>query len=357
MGYFGFLVHPLGIEDVIKKYKLAEKLSPRLVASVIRRRPPFVLSEVSGIRTEAGLEARGVLVAVPLLPNQFFELPEEKVLKKIAKACRLAAKEGARIVGLGAFTAIPGEGGKRLLDYVNVPITTGNTYTTATAIEGTLKACELMELETKKSTLAIVGATGSIGFACSVFLSSHFKEVILIGRDEEKLKKVFEKVKEKNSNVRYHTDLNEIKKAEVIVSATSAYAPLIEPSLLKSGAVVCDVARPRDVSRRVISEREDVLVIDGGIVKVPGNPKWGFDLGLPNNLAFGCLAETILLALEEKYENYTLGKEISLEKVEEIWKLAKKHGFTLSALRSFEQTIPSEKIEKIKEKAGKKAVV
>jgi predicted amino acid dehydrogenase len=357
LGYFGFLVHPLGLEDVIKKYKLAEKLSPRLVASVLRRRPPFVLSEVSGIKTEEGKEAKGVLVAVPLLPNQFLELPEEKVLKKIAKACRLAAKEGAKIVGLGAFTAIPGEGGRKLLDYVNVPITTGNTYTTATAIEGTLKACELMELETKKSTLAVVGATGSIGFACSVFLSSHFREVILIGRDEKKLKNVFEKVGEKNENIKFHTDLGEIKRAEVIVSATSAFAPLIEPSLLKSGAIVCDVARPRDVSRRVISEREDVLVIDGGIVKVPGSPRWGFDLGLPNNLAFGCLAETIILALEERYENYTIGKEISLEKIEEIWNLARKHGFKLSALRSFEQTIPPEKIEKIKEKVEKKAIM
>ena len=40
--------------------------------------------------------------------------------------------------------------------------------------------------------------------------------------------------------------------------------------------LVCDVARPRDVSWRVHQERDDVLVIEGGMVEVPGPVDFGF---------------------------------------------------------------------------------
>ena len=45
----------------------------------------------------------------------------------------------------------------------------------------------------------------------------------------------------------------------------AAYA-IIEAEDLKPGAVVCDVARPRDVSKEVAQKRNDVLIIEGGVV-------------------------------------------------------------------------------------------
>lgn len=350
MGRFGFLIHPLSLEDVVKKYKLAKKLSPKVVASILRRRPPFVLDEIEGIQSLSGKKVSGFLVAVPLLPSQFDKLPEEKVLRKLAKACRVAEREGAQIVGLGAFTAIPGGGGVKLQKMVNVPLTTGNTYTTATAIEGTLRAAELMEIELKESTLAVVGATGSIGYACVYLLSPSFKKTIILGRDEKRLEVVADKLRNCGSDVLLSTDLSSVAEANVVVTATSAVKALIEPEALRPGAVVCDVARPRDVSAKVAQVRKDVLVIDGGIVKVPGL-KTNFDMGLPSEYAFACLAETILLALEERFESYTLGKEISLEKVKEMRALADRHGFKVEALRSFERTLTAEHINKVKRRA------
>ncbi len=110
---------------------------------------------------------------------------------------------------------------------------------------------------------------------------------------------------------------------------------------------MCDVARPRDVSRRVIEERDDVLVIEGGIVKVPGQVNFNFDFGFPAGMAFACMAETITLALEGCYQSYTLGKEISLEQVETIGSMANRHGFKISGFRSFEVAITDEKIDQI----------
>lgn len=118
--------------------------------------------------------------------------------------------------------------------------------------------------------------------------------------------------------------------------------------------MVCDVARPRDVAEAVAEVRDDVLVIDGGVVKPPGDVDFHFNFGLPPGLALACMAETMILALEGRYEDYTIGKDISIEQVEEIKEMAKRHGFELGGFRSFEKALTVEQIEKIREKAKSK---
>ena len=144
------------------------------------------------------------------------------------------------------------------------------------------------------------------------------------------------------------TEMNDLRQADVIITVSSALDAIIEPQHLKSGAVVCDVARPRDVSRQVVEARDDVLVIEGGMVEVPGPVDFHFNFGFPPRMAFACMAETMILALEGRYENFSLGKELSLEKVQEIDRLAKKHGFRLGGFRSFERAISPRQIERIK---------
>ena len=96
-------------------------------------------------------------------------------------------------------------------------------------------------------------------------------------------------------------------------------------------------------------KRKDVLVIEGGVVEVPGDVDFHFNFGFPPRLSYACMAETMILALEEKYEDYSIGKELSLEKVIEISQLAKKHGFKLAGFRSFERVIGDEYFKAIKE--------
>jgi predicted amino acid dehydrogenase len=103
-----------------------------------------------------------------------------------------------------------------------------------------------------------------------------------------------------------------LKDADVVVTVTSAADAVILPEHLKKGAVVCDVARPRDVSVRVAKERNDVLIIEGGLVNVPGAKlDFGFDFGFPAKTAYACMSETMILALDAaetgKYESFTLG--------------------------------------------------
>jgi fatty aldehyde-generating acyl-ACP reductase len=121
--------------------------------------------------------------------------------------------------------------------------------------------------------------------------------------------------------------------------------------------VVCDVAQPRNVSPAVAARRDDVLVIDGGIVEVPGEVDFGFDFGLPPRMAYACMAETITLALEGRYEPYSLGRRLSIERVEEIARLAEHHGFRLAGLMSFGRPLTEEAIARIRANARRELAV
>jgi len=134
-----------------------------------------------------------------------------------------------------------------------------------------------------------------------------------------------------------------LRSADIVVAVTSSIDTIIEPQDLKPGAVVCDVARPRDVSVKVANERPDVLVIEGGVVDVPGNDvQFNFNFGFPPGTAYACMAETMILALEERCENYSLGRDLTVSQVREIHRLGKKHGFKLAGLRSFERALSPE---------------
>lgn len=109
----------------------------------------------------------------------------------------------------------------------------------------------------------------------------------------------------------------------------------------------------RDVSEAVAKERNDVLIIEGGVIEVPGDVDFHFSFGFPPKTAYACMSETMILALEGRYESFTLGKDISVERVEEITRLADKHGFKLAGFRSFERAVTDEKIAEIRKNAGR----
>lgn len=289
-------------------------------------------------------------MACPFTPYTMLRLPAEVVYRKIVQTGRLAQKHGAKLVGLGAFTSVVGDGGltiARRLD--DLAVTTGDSYTVAVAVTALKEAARAMDIDLSQAVGAVVGAGGAIGKICAQLLAPDVTKMLLLGRRIEPLNEVKCLVEQAGqSNVQVSTDMTALIEADVIITVSSAVDSIIQPRHLKSGAVVCDVARPRDVSRQVVEERNDVLVIEGGMVEVPGPVNFNFNFGFPPQMAFACMAETMVLALEGRYENFTLGKELSLEKVNEIDQLARRHGFKLGGFRSFEKAITPDMIAAIK---------
>jgi fatty aldehyde-generating acyl-ACP reductase len=109
------------------------------------------------------------------------------------------------------------------------------------------------------------------------------------------------------------------------------------------------------VSQQVAQARPDVLVIEGGVVQVPGPVNFGFDFGFPPGTSFACMAETMILALEGRHESFTLGRDLSVEQIDEIMQMGKKHGFQLAGLRSFDRALQETEIDGIRKQAAKSA--
>jgi predicted amino acid dehydrogenase len=211
-----------------------------------------------------------------------------------------------------------------------------------------------MDIKIEEATVAVVGATGAIGHVCADLLSFEAARLILIARDEKKLEILRDRLRARaRSELITSTKMDILKEAQLILTVTSALHDVIHAEDLQAGSVVCDVARPRDVSAMVAARRDDILVIDGGMVDVPGSVNFHFNFGFPEGKAYACMAETIALALEGRFEDYTVGKDITLERVQEIAVIAKKHGFRMSGFRSFEREVTEEQIEAVRRKARK----
>ena len=336
-----------------KKYWAARFLNENVIEWMIKRKAPAVASHITGIRSATGAEAEGWFIGLPLSPRQLLTLPTDFVYERLIQCGKMAEDLGAKIIGLGAFTSVAGDGGITLAKSLNIAVTTGNSYTVGTAIEATLDGASRMGIHMPDATVAVVGATGSIGRTCAQILGGQAGSVVLIGRDQDKLNAVRDEMPPSmHGRVTATTDIAKgLRDANVIVTVTSAVDVVVQPEHLRAGAVVCDVARPRDVSVRVAKERDDVLVIEGGVVSVPGDVDFGFNFGFPTKTAYACMSETMILALEQRYESFTLGKTVSVPQVEQICGLAVKHGFKLAGYRSFEEAVTEEHIERIKQNA------
>lgn len=363
MDTFAFIIHPIDPKrDVSRKYPfLGKVLTERQIDFFSTFFPPVYISEITCITSQStGKEVKGWFIACPYTPRRMLELPERIVYRKIIETGRFAERLGANILGLGAFTSVVGDAGLTIAKGLNLPVTTGDSYTVSIAVQSIREAARVMGIPLRDATAAVVGATGSIGRVCADLLAEDVQRLFLVGRREENLAELRDRLQvgpETGRGTRARcemvtsTSMSVLAEADLILTVTSAIQDVIQPEFLRPGSVVCDVARPRDVSAMVAAVRNDILVIDGGMVDVPGPVDFHFNFGFPPGKAYACMAETIALTLEGRFEDFTLGKDISRQRVEEITAIAGKHGFRLSGFRSFEREVTEEQIESVRKRA------
>lgn len=403
-GKFAFLVHPLNLKNYCEfdesLYDLDEIELAQLTDKFSDLTRPFVISGTD-IVSKCGSKAYGEFIAIPRTAEQLSELPREQALSELKYALDLAKDRGARIVGLGAYTSVVSMGGLHLKDE-GIALTTGNSYTVISAVDAINMAAESINLDLGDATVAVVGASGSIGKGVAVMMAEKVSKLILIGNSKNsKIAKdrllitaaeilrhvstlisdnrvllpgsLAEKVAtflnlscnelscndylilarkfcDEYSPILISTSINEdLRKAEVVVCATSSTNNLLTVDNLGRGAVVCDISRPKNIEREVEFRRPDVLALDGGVIKVPGLPYLGWNFGLDEGLAYACMAETMMLALEQHYEHTSIGSSgVTIDSVLFLRDLAAKHGFELTGLRSFDEPLDMRRLETVK---------
>jgi predicted amino acid dehydrogenase len=349
---FAFVIHPLNVKFIHNHrwFRWTRYLPDSLVEPVAASMPPLYISRITGGKSPTtGQQIEGYLFSLGATPRQMMKRGERFTYERLNKAARMAERKGARIMGLGAFTSVVGDAGVTVAHEADIAITSGNSLTVAATLEAAKQAVIKMGVKDLTHGKAmIIGATGSIGAVCSRLLAQAIQDVVLVSIEPEKLidlkRKIIEETHAAKVTIATRPD-DFLGESDLIVTSTSAFGQrILDITKCKPGAVICDVARPPDINPAEAALRPDVLVIESGEVLIPGDIDFGYDIGLPPKTSYACLAETALLAMEGRFEDYTLGRNISMERVKEIYRLFKKHNFQLAGLRSFSEYITDEDV-------------
>lgn len=348
---FTFLVHPrdpfdalecakidrvgLGIMSRFFPDKLEQELKNRFLYKSLARIPPFIIKR-SEISME-GSNVRGNLVAVLLYGEQMLSNTWMTFAKsRIVQAIKIAQESGAGIIGLGAHTSPATLGGLTLrkgdghIDVSSISeigITTGNSLTAGISVEAVRRSIGFLGLSPQKAKVGIVGASGSVGAATSRLLVEEGFVPILNSRSIRTLEAKFKDIKDR---VVFSEDLEDMRQCDVVVVMTSASTSTLLPQHVSPGTIVIEDTQPRNIKESQARKMREngSIVIDGGFAHVPGF-RCGFNLRLPPETTLACLAETMILAMEGRTSDYSLG-DAQVDKAREMLKLAEKHNITVA---------------------------
>jgi predicted amino acid dehydrogenase/ribosome-associated toxin RatA of RatAB toxin-antitoxin module len=361
---FGIIGHLYSLHHLEKCLKMLnpefKMPSQEFLGHLFHLTPSFKLPDITGFKSKTGQTVNGCLVVATFIP-EMIEQDIWSVFSKVVKACKIAEKAGVGIVTLGGFTSIVAERmGQEVANEVDVAVTTGNTFTAAMAIDGVLKAADLLNLNRTTLKVAIIGGTGDIGSACARDLTEKVKQITITGRTKANLIKINKELtRMRQAKIIVTTDNQAaVRDADIVIACASASAAILNISWFKPGSIICDVGYPKNVSY-MPTERQDILIFSGGLAKTPTPLELPIDLGLPaKDVIYGCFAEGIILALEKCYENFSYGRgNITREKIKEIRRLGSKHGFVVSDFYWGEKLVDHTVIERIKEIKTKKITI
>lgn len=381
-GKFAFLIHYTEEEDIFRSDPSFRQFGADELTNWcdwVKQFGPGFARKVPTITSPTGVTAEGWIVSVPLLARDMKGSDRKLAAAMVRDAVDLAHADGAARVGLGAFTSIVTRGGDMVTDR-GATITSGNTLTTVSAIKGIERMAAETGIDIGRAHVVVVGASGAIGRLASLMLARRAGRLSLVGNaanpfsprlltsvaDDvcemmaqpwetevrpglmrervlaaatrlgaidgakglaEKMRNVWLAHGEVPPPLAWNVPLDEaLADADIVLVATSSDVALIDPDKLKPGTLVCDVARPRNVTSAV-SSRGQVLVFDGGLIK----PPFEIDLGpfqtLPTDICWGCLGETMLLSLARETRDFSIGSRLSLADADHLGQLAEIHGF------------------------------
>ncbi len=356
---FAFVIHPLTMRFIHQNpwFGWTRVLPDSLIEWVGGYFPPLKIARIRGVVSPtSGQRVEGLLITLGATPRQMMRHRPRLTYNRLLMAARMAQRDGAQLMGLGAFTSVVGDAGVTVAREAPIPITTGNSLTVAATLEAAKQALRGMgKQDLSHGRVMVIGATGSIGSACARLLAQAVGDVVLVSPDQQKLLKLLQRISAETPTAQLSIATRPdafLPSCDLVITATSAFGQrIVDVSRCKPGAVICDVARPADIHPDEAALRPDVLVIESGEVLMPGDVRMGYDIGLPPKVAYACLAETALLAVEGLFESYTLGRDIDPARVKAIYRLFKKHQFELAPLRTFGEPVTAEMLAQKRDSA------
>lgn len=287
------------------------------------------------VRSKTGSLIHGVYIETFIEPDKLGMQSLRTNITKVNEAIAVAQSLNAKIIALGGFTSIVLEGNLNTFNTVDTKITTGNSLTSAYILKGIEKASQKFNVNMKASHVLIIGATGDIGMACSNYLKGKVKSLLLCARNQRRLEAFSNEILNEGHLVIHDTDVSKlVPQADMIICAASSND--IEIENYKKPVIICDAGYPKNLEQK-IDEKEGVSLFHGGMGHIgygydfdPDYTKHFYRYPLPH-IGHGCILEAVVLAFENRFENYSVGKgNISNQKIDDIYAMSLKHGLELA---------------------------
>jgi acetylornithine/succinyldiaminopimelate/putrescine aminotransferase/predicted amino acid dehydrogenase len=299
------------------------------------RSNPVVMNSVD-VRSITGATVRFYPILLPHTSRQMKQAIEEsdffRVRHSIDKAVTVARHIGCDVIALGQYTSIVTRNATTF-QLPEVGVTTGNSYTVALALDAIAYACQERNRDPEASTLVVVGASGNMGQICAEILAPRYRRTVLVGSNKPSARRRLGELQAKLPRVEISTDPSAVAQGDVVLAATNAPEPYLSAEHFGRDAIVCDLSVPAAVMREVRSLRPDVLVLNGGIARLPFGEDHGIpDFPLPAGQVYGCMGETMLLGLEG-VRDATFTGMLPAENVLRLKAMADRHGFTLAEFK------------------------
>ena len=325
-----------------------EKLSVEKIKNIFPFIPPRVLFKVK-VKSTTGCEINGIYIDTFIDPEKLDVQHSKANIRKVIKAALCAEKEAASIATFGGFTSIMLEGNFAPLSNNGTKFTTGNTLTAAYIVKGIEAAASQCNINLSISNLLILGATGDIGMACVSYFKKKVKQMLLCARNSQRLEKLAYNLADENVKIKYHVSIDQlVPEADVIICVASTTG--LNFKGCKKNVLICDAGYPKNLDKQ-INENSEVHLFHGGMGQVSMgyyfNPDYSANIYQypAQGIAHGCILEAMVLAFENKIENYSTGKgNITTEKIEEIYECGLKHGIILAPFHNANGLWPNQKI-------------
>ncbi len=227
------------------------------------------------------------------------------VRRRLQEALEMAAGLGCETVTFGAHTSILTADATTVEAPPGVQVSSGNSFTVAIALAQLEQACARAGVDLGPGgRVAVVGAGGNIGSALTrLLLQRTAARLLLVGRPGSRAR-LEERLASRlhDARVAITDDPAALRGCDAIVLATSATEPVVLPAHVAADrpVVILDLAVPRGASPHLREARPRALLIDAGLVRLPGDADFRLAPHLPPGVVPACAAEALLMGLEPR---------------------------------------------------------
>lgn len=314
--YF-WMIHPIKKEDIVKRYKFLNVIPNKLFLFILKIIPPLILSQINGLKDKYGEELTGYIIGCFLLPSQ----TKDKNLTtiKVLKSIKLAYKLKAKIFGIGGLISIDLGTEEVIREKFNIIVNNGGALATIVMY---IRLKELLESAGKtfsNVSLAIINSTSLKGRIMSEYLSKfNFKNILLVASKIELLNVLKKKLN--NENVKISDKIEDIKNYDIVLIAPSGHRVDFKIDYFKDNMIIYDINDPLYDLNSILKKYPNIKLLSNGLINTR-EINYNYNLGIPNDSSFCCLAETFLLAsdINNKPIFYNNIKLLSVNKIKDLF--------------------------------------